>query len=134
MSYRGLLTRCDRSTEQQPNITVWPDNPMGWGSDGITERFQWTFPIIFSPIDKPTIFTSSQHLWKTTSGGQRWERISPDLTRHDPKTMGASGGPVTKDNTGSRGVAPSPPGAVLRRPLRRCRPASGSRSRPWPMA
>ena len=26
----------------------------------------------------------------------------PDLTRHDPKTMGASGGPITKDNTASK--------------------------------
>jgi photosystem II stability/assembly factor-like uncharacterized protein len=99
-SYGGLLTRYDRRTGQQRNINVWPDNPMGYGSEGITERFQWTFPIIFSPIDKKTIFTSSQHLWKTSNGGQSWQRISPDLTRHDPKTMGASGGPITKDNTG----------------------------------
>jgi photosystem II stability/assembly factor-like uncharacterized protein len=99
-SYGGLLTRYDRTTRQQRNVNVWPDNPMGYGSEGITERFQWTFPIIFSPIDKKTIYTSSQHLWKTTNGGQRWERISTDLTRHDPKTMGASGGPITKDNTG----------------------------------
>jgi hypothetical protein len=26
--------------------------------------------------------------------------ISPDLTRNDPSTLGASGGPITKDNTG----------------------------------
>ena len=99
-SYGGLLTRYDRSTGQQRNVNVWPDNPMGYGSEGITERFQWTFPIIFSPIDKKTIYTSSQHLWQTTTGGQNWERISGDLTRHDTKTMGASGGPITKDNTG----------------------------------
>ena len=99
-SYGGLLTRYDRRTGQQRNVNIWPDNPMGYGSEGITERFQWTFPIIFSPIDKKTIYASSQHLWKTTTGGQSWERISTDLTRHDPKTMGASGGPITKDNTG----------------------------------
>ena len=73
---------------------------MGYGSEGITERFQWTFPIIFSPVDKKTLYTSSQHIWKTTNGGQTWTRISPDLSRHDPKTMGASGGPITRDNTG----------------------------------
>ena len=99
-SYGGLLTRYDRTTGQQRNVNVWPDNPMGYGSEGITERFQWTFPIIFSPVDNKTIYTSSQHLWKTTNGGQSWERISTDLTRHDPKTMGASGGPITRDNTG----------------------------------
>jgi photosystem II stability/assembly factor-like uncharacterized protein len=99
-SYGGYLTRFDRRTGQQRNINIWPDNPMGYGSEGITERFQWTFPIVFSPMDKKTIFASSQHLWRTTNGGQSWQRMSPDLSRHDPKTMGASGGPITKDNTG----------------------------------
>ena len=61
------------------------------------ERWQWTFPIIFSPVDSKTLYTSSQHVWKTSNGGQTWERISADLTRHDPKTMGESGGPITHD-------------------------------------
>ena len=46
------------------------------------------------------LFTSSQHVWKTTNGGQTWTKISPDLTRHDPKTMGHSGGPITGDMNG----------------------------------
>ena len=40
------------------------------------------------------------HLEDERTPGRRWTRISPDLSRHDPKTMGASGGPITKDNTG----------------------------------
>jgi hypothetical protein len=36
-------------------------------------------------------------VWKSTNGGDTWERISPDLTRHDPKTMQDSGGPITHD-------------------------------------
>ena len=44
--------------------------------------------------------TSSQHVWKTSNDGQSWERISPDLTRADPKTLGDSGGPITKDQNG----------------------------------
>ena len=43
------------------------------------------------------LYTSSQHVWKTTNGGQTWDRISGDLTRHDPKTMQDSGGPITHD-------------------------------------
>ena len=39
-------------------------------------------------------------MWKTTNGGQSWDTISPDLTRHDPKTMGDSGGPITHDMNG----------------------------------
>ena len=42
----------------------------------------------------------SQHVWKSTNEGQSWERISPDLTRGDPRTLGASGGPITNDQTG----------------------------------
>jgi photosystem II stability/assembly factor-like uncharacterized protein len=99
-SYGGYLSRLDRRTNQRRQIDVWPDNPMGWGSEHIIERFQWTYPIVFSPADKKTIYVSSQHVWRTTNQGQSWDRISPDLTRHDPKTMLASGGPITKDNTG----------------------------------
>jgi photosystem II stability/assembly factor-like uncharacterized protein len=113
-SYGGLLTRFDRSTGQSRAINVWPENPMGHSSSEIRERFQWTFPIIFSPVDPKVLYASSQHLFKSTNGGQSWERISPDLTRADPKTMGPSGGPITKDQTGVETyatiftVAPSP--------------------------
>src|SRR5205814_9383549 len=48
-------------------------------------------------VDPNVLYTSSQHVWRTTNGGQTWDKISPDLTRHDPKTMGESGGPITKD-------------------------------------
>ncbi|HEU5217051.1 MAG TPA: glycosyl hydrolase, partial [Gemmatimonadales bacterium] len=57
-------------------------------------------PIVFSPVDPNTIFASSQHLFKTVNDGQTWERISPDLTRADPKTLGMSGGPITHDMNG----------------------------------
>jgi hypothetical protein len=73
---------------------------MGYSAKDISERFQWTYPIVFSPIDPQVLYVGSQHVWRTTSGGQRWERISPDLTRHDPSTMGPSGGPITLDQTG----------------------------------
>ncbi len=99
-SYSGDMTRVDRKTGQQQRINPYPENPMGFASKDRTERFQWTFPIVFSPVDKTTLYVGSQHLWKTTSGGKSWTRISPDLTRHDPSTMGDSGGPITKDETG----------------------------------
>ena len=99
-SYGGLLTRLDRSTDQRRVVTIYPNNPMGHSSIDIKERFQWTFPIVYSPIDPQVLYASSQHLFRTTNGGQRWEKISPDLTRADPATMQASGGPITKDQTG----------------------------------
>ena len=97
--YGGQLSRHDLATRQNRSITVWPDNPMGWGAADLRERFQWTFPIILSPQDPNTLYVTSQHVYRTTNEGQSWERISPDLTRNDKSKMGPSGGPITKDNT-----------------------------------
>lgn len=99
-SYGGYLTRLDRETGQQRAVNIYPDNPMGYSAIDIKERFQWTFPIVFSPLDPKVLYASSQHVWRTTTGGQSWEKISPNLTRSDPKTMQASGGPITRDQTG----------------------------------
>ena len=69
----------------------------GEPSSALVERWQWTYPIIFSPADPTVLYTSSQHVWRTKNGGDNWDKISPDLSRHDPKTMGDSGGPITHD-------------------------------------
>ena len=73
---------------------------MGYSSVDITERFQWTFPIVFSPTDPKTLYATSQHVWKRPTRARAGRRISPDLTRHDPETLRASGGPITLDQTG----------------------------------
>ena len=99
-SYGGRLTRLDRKTGEERAINVWPDNPMGFSSGDIAERFQWTYPIVIAPTNPDVLYVTSQHVWKSTSEGQTWERISPDLTRHDPSTLGPSGGPITLDQTG----------------------------------
>jgi hypothetical protein len=99
-SYGGYFTRLDRTTGQQRAVNPHPDNPMGYASADIAERFQWTFPIVLAPTNPSILYVGSQHVWKSTNEGQSFVKISPDLTRHDPKTMGASGGPITKDNTG----------------------------------
>ena len=128
-SYGGLITRLDRRTGQERAVNPYPDNPMGYASADIAERFQWTFPIVIAPTDPSILYVGSQHLWKSTNEGQSWTKISPDLTRHDPRTMGASGGPITKDNTGVEtyatifSIAPSPTrcGSHLDRLRRRLR-------------
>lgn len=98
--YGGYLSRHDQATGLERMITVWPDNPMGWSSSDIRERVQWTFPIVFDHADPGILYTGTQKVWRTRNEGQSWEEISPDLTRHDPMTMVASGGPITKDQTG----------------------------------
>ena len=80
-------------------------NPYPWFYSGepasdMVERWQWTFPIIFSPIDPNVLYASSNRLWRTTDGGTNWDALSPDLTRADPMTLGHSGGPITGDMNG----------------------------------
>ncbi|NVJ88753.1 MAG: glycosyl hydrolase [Flavobacteriaceae bacterium] len=99
-SYGGLLTRVNHKTNETRAINVWPDDPMGHGAEDFKYRFQWNFPIFFSPNNKKRLYAASNHLHITEDEGQSWKIISPDLTRNDPKTLGPSGGPITKDNTG----------------------------------
>ncbi len=98
-SYDGLLTRQDRRTGQSRNINPWPDNTMGYGVEAMKYRFQWNFPIVFSPHDPKTLYAGANVVLKTVNEGQSWEAISPDLTRNDKSKMGSSGGPITQDNT-----------------------------------
>ncbi|MEK6282820.1 MAG: glycosyl hydrolase [Acidobacteriota bacterium] len=98
-SYGGLLTRYDHRTGQLRNVTPYPNNPMGAGADVLKYRFQWNFPIFFSPHDSNTLFAGGNVLFRSLNEGQTWEVISPDLTRNDKSKQGSSGGPITKDNT-----------------------------------
>ncbi len=99
-SYGGYLGRRNHATGENRNINIWPDNPIGRPISEVKYRFQWNFPIFFSPHDPNTLYSAAQVLFKSTNEGQSWEPISPDLTRDDKTKQGASGGPITKDNTG----------------------------------
>ncbi|MEO0553954.1 MAG: glycosyl hydrolase [Bacteroidota bacterium] len=98
-SYDGFLTRVNHATEEIRAVNVWPDNPMGHGAEEMKYRFQWNFPIFFSPHDSKKLYTASNHLHVSYDEGESWEVISPDLTRNDSTKLGSSGGPITKDNT-----------------------------------
>ena len=99
-SYGGYLTRVNHKTNSERGINVWPDNPMGYGAEGMKYRFQWNFPIHFSKHDPKKLYTFSNHVHVSEDEGQSWEIISPDLTRNDPEKLKSSGGPITQDNTG----------------------------------
>ena len=99
-SYGGLLTRFDHKSKERRAINIWPDNPMGHGAEDFKYRFQWNFPLFFSPNNPKKLYAASNHLHVTYNEGQSWEIISPDLTRNEPETLMSSGGPITKDNTG----------------------------------
>ncbi|GAB5526703.1 MAG: hypothetical protein Roseis2KO_45750 [Roseivirga sp.] len=98
-SYGGFLTRVDHDKGINRNINAWPDNPMGHGAEDYKYRFQWNFPIFFSPHDSKKLYTTSNQVHVTYNEGQSWEIISPDLTRAEPEKLGKSGGPITFDDT-----------------------------------
>jgi photosystem II stability/assembly factor-like uncharacterized protein len=97
--YHGLLTRMDHKNRASRNINIWPEDNMGHGAEDAKYRFQWNFPIFFSPHDPKKLYAASNHLHVSRDEGQSWETISPDLTTNDKTRQRASGGPITKDNT-----------------------------------
>ena len=98
-NYGGYLSRLDHRTGENRAINVWPDNPMGAGADVQKFRFQWNFPIFFSPHNPKRLYTAGNALFVTENEGASWEQISPDLTTNDKAKQVSSGGPITKDNT-----------------------------------
>jgi photosystem II stability/assembly factor-like uncharacterized protein len=96
----GYVDKFNRRLGTSREVNPYPWFYSGEPSKDIRERWQWTFPIIFSPVDPKTLYVSSQRLWRTRDGGNTWEALSGDLTRHDPSTMERSGGPITGDMNG----------------------------------
>jgi photosystem II stability/assembly factor-like uncharacterized protein len=94
----GIVVRFEELRRQFRNVEVWPDQSNG-PAEGVKYRFVWDAPLLISPHDHNTVYTGSQHVHRTTNGGQSWEVISPDLTLNDRSRMGGSGG-LTGDNIG----------------------------------
>ncbi len=96
----SYLSRKDMRTGLQKEITPWPENPMGHSAEDLQ---------ISVPVDVPDPDLTARPAYAVRRlecavqvrrrMGRSWQAISPDLTRHDPATLGASGGPITKDQT-----------------------------------
>lgn len=99
-SYSNTLTRINRRTGERRRVEPYPRYFMGEPAKTLPERVHWTFPIVFSPINKKRLYVTSQHVWVTENEGQSWKKISPDLTLADTSTLGESGGIITKDMSG----------------------------------
>lgn len=76
--YGGKVTRFDRSTGQMQNVA-----PEAIRSGKY--RFLRTMPVLFSPADPRALYLGSNVLFRTTTGGQAWDIISPDLSRDVPE-------------------------------------------------
>ena len=74
--YGGKISRFDKRTGQVQNISP----QVGRGGK---YRFLRTAPVLFSPVDKKTLFYAGNVLFKTLDGGKNWQVISPDLSREN---------------------------------------------------
>ncbi len=72
--YGGKLSRFDRRTRHVQNI-------MPEAVRSGKYRYLRTAPVIFSPVDPHILFFAGNVVFKTTTGGQSWSVISPDLSR-----------------------------------------------------
>ena len=72
--FGGKLTRYDRRTGQVANVAPKPLR----GADMRTVR---TAPVVFSEADPHVLFWAANTLWKSSTRGNSWTQISPDLTR-----------------------------------------------------
>ena len=99
-TFKGYMMRKDHTTGQLRSVNIWPVNPAGHGVEVMKYRFNWNFPIFFSPHNPKKLYAASNHLHVTYDEGNSWEVISPDLTKADPETMRSSGGEISDDNTG----------------------------------
>ncbi len=82
--YGGRVIRFNRKTGQSQNVA-----PEALRSGQY--RFLRTMPLVFHPADPDMLLFATNVLWKTTSGGQQWEIISPDLTRKQPEVPASIG-------------------------------------------
>lgn len=113
-NYDGNLDMRNDRLNLSRSLNPWPEAFNGGGVENAPHRFQWTFPIVFSPTDPKTMYVGSQFVLRSRDHGQNWQVISPDLTTNNKAKQGSSGGPITKDNTGVEvyctvfTIAPSP--------------------------
>lgn len=110
--YGNKVTRFDHRTglarSVSPGIHTLDSPP-----DKIPYRCHWTAPLAIDPFDPNTVYYGCQVIFKTTTAGQSWTVVSPDLSTRDSSRVVSSGG-VVGDNLGQFygevvfAIAPSP--------------------------
>ncbi|MCG1036807.1 WD40/YVTN/BNR-like repeat-containing protein [Polaribacter sargassicola] len=97
---KGRFSVFDKITGTEKSYYVGASNIYGHNPKDLKYRFQRVAPIHVSPHNPDVIYHGSQFLHKTTTDGEIWETISPDLTAFEADKQVISGGPITRDITG----------------------------------
>jgi len=115
-SQGGYITMRDIRSGRSWNVQPYP-NRVGSVGDAMKDhkyRFNWNPPVVRSPHDPQVVYFGGNALFRTTTYGQSWEVISPDLTTNDKSKQQSSGGEIVVDNTAAEfhctiiAIAPSP--------------------------
>jgi photosystem II stability/assembly factor-like uncharacterized protein len=64
-------------------------------ADAPAYRFNWSSPILLSPHNARTLYFGGNHVFKSVNRGDKWEVISPDLTRGKPGPSPYNGHTIT---------------------------------------
>ncbi|MEO7217879.1 MAG: hypothetical protein ABI026_06770, partial [Gemmatimonadaceae bacterium] len=100
-SCKGQFSRMWLPSGQEKQYWVGAQSLYGSPPSDLIYRFQRVSPMELSPFDSHVIYYGSQYVHRSRDEGVTWERISPDLTAHDPRYQSVvSGGPITRDVTG----------------------------------
>jgi photosystem II stability/assembly factor-like uncharacterized protein len=75
----GELARNDQKTGERKPIRYKGNKDL---------RFNWSAPILISPHNPKLIYHGSNILLKSSNMGEKWEEISPDLTKNDSRKNG----------------------------------------------
>ncbi|HWZ80906.1 MAG TPA: hypothetical protein VNX87_30490 [Candidatus Sulfotelmatobacter sp.] len=93
----GSVSRFDLRTSLSQDITPWPLPTFGVDIAQRKYRDPWTPILVFSPVDKTSLYLGTQFVMKTADGGLHWQTISADLTGAEPSAKNVSGPPSVQD-------------------------------------
>lgn len=92
---RREVSKFSLSTGEFQDVTPVP-------SSDAKVRADRTQPILFSPVDPHTLYTTTNFVYKTTDAGQTWQTISPDLARQHGAVPASLGEEAAKDPSAER--------------------------------
>jgi photosystem II stability/assembly factor-like uncharacterized protein len=105
----GTVQRWDKRVSLSQDVSPWPVQVFGTEIDQRKYRDPWTPPLVFSPVDKTSLYLGTQYVMRTTDGGLHWKEISPDLTGGTTKVQASAVAAAGNPSAGkSVGKAPAP--------------------------
>ncbi len=105
----GTVQRWDKRVSLSQDVSPWPVQVFGTEINQRKYRDPWTPPLVFSPVDKTSLYLGTQYVMRTTDGGLHWQEISPDLTGGTVKVQASAVAAAGNPSAGNAvGKPPAP--------------------------